>query len=288
MKLGVITDGISRDFAYALAVMEGAGLRHAELQFLWGAEVGDLDAGERRLAAELIDAHGVEIPCVSRHVFGGLSVMDTVESDAAYTEHLDGLKRCIELAQSVACPRVRIMSFRKEMILFGSHGADVWNVSAGAWAKLVGLIEPAVRVAEDAGVTLVVETGNNAMVTSAHLAGKLIDDIGSPNLRALWDPCNSLYCNEPSFPDGYDALHGGKLGHVHIKDGRVDIPRASVSCTALGDGDMAPHLAPIADALRSDGYAGVVSLESVYRPDGGTFEDGFLASLDTFRRLFGA
>ena len=287
MDLGVITDGISRDFAYALAVMSGAGLRHAELQFLWGSEVGDLDAGERRLAAELIDRHEVQVPCVSRHVFGGLSVMDTAATDAVYIDHLDGLKRCIELARSVACPLVRIMSFRKEMILFGSHGADVWNVSTGAWAKLVDLIAPAVRVAEDAEVTLVVETGNNAMVTSAHLAGKLIDDIGSPNLGTLWDPCNSLYCNEAPFPEGYDALRGGKLTHIHVKDGRVDIPRAAVSCTALGDGDMAPHLVDLAAALRADGYAGVVSLESVYRPDGGTFEDGFLASLDTFRKLFG-
>ena len=31
----------------------------------------------------------------------------------------------------------------------------------------------------------------------------------------------------------------------------------------------------IAEALKKDGYQGVISLESVYRPDGGTFEDGF-------------
>ena len=41
MKLGVITDGISRDLPYALNVMDEFGLTHAELQFVGTSEVGD-------------------------------------------------------------------------------------------------------------------------------------------------------------------------------------------------------------------------------------------------------
>jgi glyoxylase-like metal-dependent hydrolase (beta-lactamase superfamily II) len=63
MKLGVITDGISRDFAHALEVMDEFGLDHAELQFLWAKEVGDLDAGERKRALELIKRHGKTVSC---------------------------------------------------------------------------------------------------------------------------------------------------------------------------------------------------------------------------------
>ncbi len=287
MKLGVITDGISRDFGHALRVMSEAGLRYAELQFLWDNEVGDLTPEQTRSARELVSQHVMSVSCISRHVFGGLSVMDTQTTSRAYVEHLDALRRCIELARAFDCGLVRVMSFRKEMILFGSHGADVWNVSTGAWDKLVELMAPAARVAEDADVTLVVETGNNAMVTSAHLAARLIDDVGSPRLATLWDPCNSLYCNEKPLPDGLAALTGGKLGHVHLKDAQVDIPRAAVACTQLGDGDMAPHLRGLAEGLRDGGYEGVVSLESVYRPDGGTFEDGFRASVDAFKARFG-
>ena len=44
------------------------------------------------------------------------------------------------------------MSFRKEMILFGSGGAEQWNVATGAWDKLKLLLGPAVRLAEDAGL----------------------------------------------------------------------------------------------------------------------------------------
>ena len=41
-KLGVITDGISRDLEYALDTMVETGLEYVELQYLWEKQVGDL------------------------------------------------------------------------------------------------------------------------------------------------------------------------------------------------------------------------------------------------------
>lgn len=43
----------------------------------------------------------------------------------------------------------------------------------------------------------------------------------------------------------------------------------------------------IAEGLRSDGYDGVISLESVYHPGNGDFEAGFRASIGAFTTLFG-
>ena len=50
---------------------------------------------------------------------------------------------------------------------------------------------------------------------------------------------------------------------------------------------MAAYMADIANSLEQDRYDGAISLESVYRPAGGTFEDGFRASIGTFKELFG-
>jgi sugar phosphate isomerase/epimerase len=286
-KLGVITDGISRDLEHALRVMTEAGLEYAELQFLWDKEVGDLTAEECSKALALVKSYDAKVSCVSRHNFAGMLVMDTEVGDAAYTKHMDALKRCIETAHAFGTRLVRIMSFRKEMILFGRAGAEQWNVSRGAWDKLLVLLEPPLRLAEDEDVTLVVETGNNAMITSGQLGRKLIDTLASRHLKVLWDPANSLYCNEHAFPDGYEALRGGYLGHVHIKDARVDIPAAMVEQCALGSGQMARYLEDIATHLKRDGYDGVISLESVYRPDDGSFEDGFRASVGRFKQIFG-
>ncbi len=156
--------------------------------------------------------------------------------------------------------------------------------------RLLKRMAPALRIAEEEGITLVIETGNNAMINSAWLGRKLIGEFGSRHLRLLWDPANSLFCNEAAWPDGYAALSGADgslLAHMHIKDVRVSIPCAHVDCAELGTGDMAPQLPEIAAALKRDGYEGVISLESVYRPPGGSFEDGFRASVGAFQRLFG-
>ena len=286
-NLGVITDGISREFEHALEVMKEFGLRYAELQFLWDKEVGDLDDAQMARAQSLIEQYEMEVCCISSHNFAGMPVGQTEVGDEAHSRHMAALGRCIKMAKALDCGLVRIMSFRKEMILFGSGGAEVWNVSNGAWDKLKQLLAPAVRLAEDAGVTLVVETGNNAMITSGYLGRKLVDEMGSDHLKILWDPGNSLYCAESAYPDGYEALRGGYLGHLHIKDCRVDIPRATVEQCRFGEGQMAPYFEDVAAALERDGYEGVVSFESVHRPEGGTFADGFRASFEGFRTIFG-
>lgn len=285
-RIGVITDGISRELEYALCVMREHGLRHAELQYVWDKEVGDLDDSELGRVADLVARHGVEVCCVSRHNFAGLPAADTEVGDRRHAAHMDALRRCIETARAVGCSLVRVMSLRKEMVLFGTGGAEAWNVATGAWDKLKLLLHPAVQMAEDEGVTLAVETGNNAMVTSGQLGRKLVEELGSDRLRVLWDPGNSLYCAEPAYPDGYEALRRC-LAHVHMKDVRVDIPKATVEQCRFGKGQMAPYFGAIASALKRDSYPGVVSLESVHRPHGGSFEDGFRASFPAFRATFG-
>jgi sugar phosphate isomerase/epimerase len=285
-KLGVITDGISREFEHALSVMNETGLEYAELQYLWDKEVGELDDYEMEKTASLIQAHNIKVSCISRHNFAGMLVGDTEIGDANYKQHMEGLSRCIDMAHEVKSSLVRIMSFRREMILFGSNGADHWVTSSGAWKKLLCLLESPVQLAEEKNVQLVLETGNNAMVPSAWLGRKLIDDIGSDHLRILWDPANSLYANEPTYPDGWDSLKGGYIGHLHIKDAIVNMPRAHVEFCELGKGDMAPFLLPLANDMKAHGYDGFISLESVYRPAEGSFEDGYRASLPKFNELF--
>lgn len=285
MKLGVITDGINLDLEEALKVMNETDLEYAELQFIWDKEIGDQTPEEVQKIKELITNYNVKVPCITRHNFVGMLVMATEPEDEAYQKHFEGLKRCIKIAKELGSPLVRIMSFRKEMIIFGHNGAEKWVASTGSWEKLLKLMEAPVALAEDEGITLAVETGNNAMITSGWLGRKLIDDLGTKNLKIIWDIPNTLYCTEIPYPDAYEEIKD-YLGHIHIKDCRLNISRATVQFCPLGEGDMAPYLEKIAGALRKDNYQGVISYESVYRPDNGTFENGFRASVSTLKRLF--
>ena len=61
-KLGVITDGISRDLAHALDVMDAFGLSYAELQFVGAGEVGITPGAGLGLVAQLVVGAGQQVP----------------------------------------------------------------------------------------------------------------------------------------------------------------------------------------------------------------------------------
>lgn len=286
MKLGVICDGISRDLKHAVDVMDEFGLDFAELQFVGNTEVGDHSASEIREIDVLLKDRGKSVSCLSRHIFAGMTVANTA-GDELHRKHMDALRRVIDMAHTVGSPLVRIMTPKKEQILWGHGGAEKWNVAKGAWDAMLPLIAPAIDVAKDAGITLVVETGNGTMVNSNYTGRKLIDDLDAKGtLMVLWDPANNCWCHEQAYPAGYDEVKDGYLGHIHIKDVNVDTPRATLEVRRMGEGQLAGQFAPLADALRSDGYDGVISFESVYHPGNGNFEDGFRLCIDQFKDHF--
>ena len=287
MKLGVICDGISRDLAHAVDVMDEFDLEYAELQFVGDAEVGDHSKEEIANIDRLLRDRGKPVSCLSRHIFAGMTGANK-PGDELHTKHMDALKRVIDMAHAVGSPLVRIMTPKKEQILWGRGGAEKWNVAHGAWDAMLPLIAPACDVARDAGVKLVVETGNGTMVNSNYTGRKLIDDLDAKDvLGVLWDPANNCWCHERAFPNGYDEVKDGYLGHVHIKDVQVDTPRATLEVRRMGEGQLADQFQPMADALRADGYDGVISFESVYHPGNGSFEDGFRLCVNRFKALFG-
>jgi len=287
MKLGVICDGISPDLSHALRVMDEFDLEYAELQFVDDKEVGDHSAKEIAQIKDLLDGHGKPVSCLSRHIFAGMTTANK-PGDDLHSQHMDALKRVIDMAHEVKSPLVRIMTSKKEQILWGNNGAEKWNVAHGAWDTLAPLIAPAVELAKAEGVTLVVETGNGTMVNSNYTARKLIDELDAKDtLKVLWDPANNCWCHELAYPDGYEEVKGGYLGHVHIKDVLVDTPRATLTVKKIGEGQLASLFQPLADAMRADNYDGVISFESVYHNGDGNFEQGFRDCIDLFKESFG-
>jgi len=286
MKTGVITDGISRDFEHALNVMDEFGLEYAELQFVWDKEVGYLEPAEVKRVKELLDQHGKQVSNICHHIFAGMPVVSEPGGEL-HTTHLDRLKHCMEIAHEVGSPCVRILSPKKEQILWGAHGAEKWNVAKGAWDALLPIVQPAVELAKSEGLKLVCETGNGTMINSCWTAKKLIDDLDAKGtLWVLWDPANNCWCHETAYPDGYELIRDGYLAHIHIKDVQTNTPQAFLEVRKMGEGQLADQFQPMADALRADNYDGVVSFESVYHPGDEDFEAGFRMNIDKFMELF--
>ncbi|MDC0056913.1 sugar phosphate isomerase/epimerase [Alphaproteobacteria bacterium] len=286
MKLGVICDGISRNLEHALTVMDEFDLKYAELQFVGDTEVGDHSKEEVLEIKNILNKHNKPVSCLSRHVFAGLT-SKTVPGDPDHQKHMDALKRVMDMAHELGSPLVRILTNKKEQILWGKNGAEKWNVAKGAWDSLPPIVAPAVELAKKENLKLVVETGNGTMVNSSYTARKLIDELDAKDfLKVLWDPGNNCWCHETAYPDGYNEIKDGYIGHIHIKDVQVDTPRATLEVKKMGEGQLADSFQPIADALREDNYDGVISLESVYHNGNGNFEDGFRSCIGFFKKIF--
>lgn len=278
-KIGIITDGISRDFEYALDTMVETGLEYVELQYLWDKQVGELEDSDVNRVKGLIKERKLKVSCISHHNLSGIPV-DTPVSSTIYRHQLDTLRRCIEIAQELDTKLVRIFSFKKEMVLFGAEPI----ISDGAWTTLLNRLDEPLKMADDTDITLVVETAISGNITSAFLAKKLIDELDVDHLKVLWDPCSSLYCTEVPYPDGYEVIRE-HIAHIHLKDGVVNLPAATFDFCAIGKGQMKQFYKPILDALKKDGYEGTISFESVYTPENETREDGFWESLPKFKEL---
>ena len=108
----------------------------------------------------------------------------------------------------------------------------------------------------------------------------VLEAVGSPALRALWDPGNDYVSGGVPYPDGYEAVRT-HVAHVHVKDARVvDAAAGLTRWEAIGEGEI-DYPGQIRGLLE-DGYAGVIALETHWRPAGGSAES---ASRHSFANL---
>jgi sugar phosphate isomerase/epimerase len=287
MKVSVITNGISEDHAKVCKVMKETGVKYAEIQNVNNKRVEEITLDEAREVKKISDDSGIIPICVTTHAFVGIPVGGLEIGDATYEKQMALFKNGIEVARILGTKLVRTMVFTKQIVTWGYHGSDVWNAGGNkAWPKFIQLYEPIVKVAEEAGIDLIIENGFNGMVSSTVLGKKMIDDLGGPKrLKLLWDVGNAVYYNEfPTVPV-YNAIKD-YIGHIHIKDVFVDTVSSEVDVRNIGRGHVAPYLQDFAAALRKDNYQGYVSLENIYRPEGKDFIDGYYLDIVEMKKIF--
>jgi len=156
----------------------------------------------------------------------------------------------IDLARRLSAPYVRVMGDAAVPQPTGSVDAGLVRDVAAELGEY----------ALSRGVTLLIET-NGAWADSEKLA-KLLSEIGSPAVRALWD------INHPHtfFHEPPEATYGNLkpyLCHVHIKDAAIEEGR--VRYAMMGYGQL--PIERMVGLLKEGGYQGFYSLEWVKRWD---------------------
>jgi sugar phosphate isomerase/epimerase len=285
VKLGVYSDDLATDFAAAARMAADHGAVGIGVRNVWGRKITDLEPGEVRQVRRIADEHHLECAAVGSQYGRNLYLDDDEAQPAA--ERL--LETAIAYADLLGTPRVRIFA----LWLRGQDELPEWSrrpALASFLDRLAGRLEPAITMAERAGVTLMVELEGASYAGQVAEARQLFERVNSPSLALCWDVANGWWSGELPWPDGFAAARGLNIVDVQTKDvhGRPAYPEeASFDRAVVGEGDV-PYPA-ILRALAEQGYAGYVTAERVHHPlkpeEQPELQRDSLADLDNLRAM---
>lgn len=136
------------------------------------------------------------------------------------------------------------------------------NSAPDAWRDLVWATERALRIAERHSVTLGIEPEVSNVVDSPAMGRRLIEEMGSPRLRAIMDPANIFKSGDlarmPEVLDGAFEELGPYIVLAHAKD-LVRDGEAGQQAAGTGRLDFGRYLA----LLRAAGYDGPLILHGL-------------------------
>ena len=282
MKLAVITDEIDADLGRALDVMAEYGVRGAELRQLWDKNISDAPQEYWQRAKRELDSRGMTVAGIASPFYK--CALPGAEPDGpagplhgatarGLGDQISLLERCVEAAQFFDTKLIRTFSFWRNGLLTPAQEETI----ADAYA------EPS-EIAARAGIVLGIENEHDCCLATGAQTARVLEEIHSPAVQAIWDPGNAFMAGELPFPTGYEALKDF-IVHVHIKDARVAPGALLPEWTVVGEGaiDYAGQLA----ALKQSGYDGWISLETHHRGHS-TKEAASRASLEGLQRLLAA
>jgi sugar phosphate isomerase/epimerase len=234
-----IGDEAAPDLDGQLRAVAALGWDAIELRTVDGRALSELDRAGRDRVIAAVRAAGVRVVCLDSRIGGWAgTVADPFARD------LTELGALVELSGALGTRYVRVMSY---------PNAD-WPEPR--WRQeVVDRLRRLADVAETAGITLLHENCAGWAATRADRALDLLDAVGSPALRLLFDVGNGV-------AHGYEAP--GLLAdlvpfvaHVHVKDA----VGGGEDTTYTLPGEGVARVAECLRLLRAGGYDGVLSIE---------------------------
>lgn len=246
-SMAVITDEVSQDLDVAIKLAVAFDLEGVEIRSVWDKPPQALNETDIDQIRGKTEEAGLKIFGVAAPFF-----KCDIDSDEAYREHLEILRKCIHVAQVFGTPLVRVFAFWKQMPL------------EAYWDKIIDRYQEPIRMAEGEGMIFGLENEHTTMIRTGLETRRIIDALGSPVVKPLWDPGNEVCTDdgEPPYPDGYNHIKQD-MYHMHIKDAVKDGPDGA-ECVSMGEGDI-DYRGHFSDLIES-GYDGSVSLETHWRP----------------------
>jgi L-ribulose-5-phosphate 3-epimerase len=276
--VSVINDEISQDFGRACEVASREfGMEWIELRGMWSKNIVNLDAPEIAEAQRILHRYELRVTDIASPLFktdwkgaprSKFSQAEDFHAGFTFDQQDEVLERAIAMAKAFRTDRVRCFDFwRLE---------DQAPYRAAINAKLLEAAEKAGKQ----GIILLLENDGGLNTATGAEAAKVLSAVQSPHLMLNWDPGNAAAWAETAYPDGYNLLPKGRIGHCHCKDA---VRRGKHYDWAPMGGGIVDWTGQFA-ALKRDGYRYAVSLETHW-DGGGTPEQSSRKSWAGMRTL---
>jgi sugar phosphate isomerase/epimerase len=256
ISTAAITDEFSPDLDVALDAMAALGMTGAELRVISGRNILDLTDSEVDRARAAVEARGLQVISIASPVLKCV-LPDSPPLDARVQHDVFGssytfddqprlARRAIEIAERSGARIIRVFSY--------------WRTvdPPQCFDRVVKALRGLADQAAERGLTIGLENEHACNVATGAEAGRVLDAVQHPALKAIWDPANAFVMGETPYPDGYGKLPAGRIVHVHAKDCRVKDHKPTWGAVGEMDLDWKGQIA----ALVRDGYHGWISLET--------------------------
>ncbi|MCC7043548.1 MAG: sugar phosphate isomerase/epimerase [Acidobacteria bacterium] len=282
IRLAAITDEFSPDLEVALDAMASVGMTGVELRTIGGRNIVDLDdAAVDRICAQ-VQARGMSVVSIASPILkcvwpGGPSLDTRFQQDAFASRHTYDdqprlTERAFEIAERTGARIIRVFSFWRTV-----EPDRVFDPVVSALTRLADAAQPR-------GLTIGLENEHACNIATGEETARVMAAIDHPALGVIWDPANALVAGEVPYPGGYRHLRASRVIHVHAKD--CDVHGHTPTWGPIGEMSV-DWIGQIA-ALKKDGYAGWISLETHWPGPGGDKKQASLICGRNLARLIEA
>jgi len=227
--------------AEALSACAALGYDDVELALLPGyaTEPATLSKPHRAELRKVLDGTGLAVPALMEN-------LRAVVDDRAHRANLDRIARAAELAHDLSATNVPVL----ETVLGGTP-AD-WPAMR---EPMIGRLRGWAEAARKHDLVVAVKPHVGGALHRADDAARMIDAVGSPNLRAVYDYSHYQVQDLP-LSETLDALIGHTV-FVHVKDGERRDGKTAFLLPGEGRTDYADYFRK----LVARGYAGSITVE---------------------------
>ena len=218
VSITMLNSMADRDFETALDRHVEWGLRHLDVKdSVFGKGVADLSDAEAGRAAELIDARGLSLYCMSTQLFHG----DVEVGEAAFRDaHLEPLERAIAVARILRPSLFRLLSartVRREQVT----DSIAYLRAEHPW--VIACYREAVQRLAAAGlrVTIENECHANIFATPEEVTGFFAELDCGDAVNLTWDVQNMWQMGTVPTMDVYRGLRP-LLAYYHLKGGQAE------------------------------------------------------------------